>query len=132
MRGRLTTKVLVAAAFCAPIVAACGPGFGGTNAADDREAPSLVGTWTPSDGTAEKIFSEDGPCENVFYNNGRPLDIGGAMSCQLSSAADSDGRYKLLVTQGPNRATYLVEFQGSDAAAVYTTKGTLLYNLTRF
>ena len=112
------------------MVTACG-GIDGFSAGADP-APSLVGTWTPSDGTAEKIFTADGPCQNAFYSNGKPLDIGGPSSCQLSSSKDSDGRYKLLVTQGPNRATYLVEFHGTDSASVYTSKGAALYDLTRF
>jgi hypothetical protein len=112
------------------MAAACG-GLDGFTAAGDP-APSLVGTWTPSDGTAEKVFTADGPCRNAFYSNGKPLDIGGPSSCQLSSTKDSDGRYKLLVTQGPNRATYLVEFHSADSATVYTSKGKILYTLTRF
>jgi len=48
---------------------------------------SLYGTWTPSDGTSAKSFNEDGSCRGFFYvsRTGKPLDIGGAMSCQLRS-----------------------------------------------
>lgn len=95
---------------------------------------SLYGSWTPSDGTSTKIFNESGSCRGFYYvsSTGKPLDIGGPMTCQLSSSADSSGRYKLLVTQGPNEATYLVEFDGPDAATVYTRSGKELYQLTRF
>lgn len=95
---------------------------------------SLYGTWTSSDGTSTKSFSEDGRCRGFFYvsSTGKQLDIGGPMSCQLSSSPDSSGRYKLLVTQGPNEATYLVEFDGSDAATVFTKSGKQLYQLSRF
>jgi hypothetical protein len=54
------------------------------------------------------------------------------MTCQLSSKADSSGRYQLMVRQSPNRATYLIEFNGSDQASVYTKSGQLLYTMTRF
>lgn len=112
----------------ADVVSGCG-----TGGADGKgHTPSLAGTWTASDGSSAKVFSEDGSCENAYYNDGKPLDIGGPMSCHLSSAADSNGRYKLMVTQGPNRATYLVEFRGDDAADVLEPNGTLLYSLKRF
>lgn len=94
--------------------------------------PSLYGTWTSSDGTSNKVFDEDGRCKGFFYDDGKPLDIGGPMSCQLSSKPTSSGRYQLNVTQGPNEATYLVEFNGDDAATVYTRSGSKLYQLERF
>lgn len=105
----------------------------GCGAAND-EKPSLVGTWTSSDGTPEKTFGEGdlGNCSGFFYNRGEPLDTGGPMTCQLSAEPDESGRYQLLVTQTGNRATYLVEFSGSDGANVYTKGGDLLYSLTRF
>jgi hypothetical protein len=92
---------------------------------------SLGGTWTASDG--ETItFSDDGPCENAFYSDGKPLDIGGPMTCHLSSKPDSSGRYQLIVRQSPNKRTYLVEFTGDDKASVYTKNGELIYTITRF
>ncbi|MGV0791158.1 hypothetical protein [Mycolicibacterium sp. XJ1819] len=92
---------------------------------------SISGTWTTSDG--ETItFSDDGPCEDAFYASGKPLDIGGPMTCHLSSNPDSSGRYQLIVRQEPNKATYLVEFTGADTASVYTRKGELIYTMTRF
>lgn len=105
-------------------------GCGATN----DEKPSLLGTWTSSDGTSEKTFGEGdlGNCSGFYYNRGKPLDTGGPMTCQLSAEPDDSGRYQLLVTQTGNRATYLVEFSGSDEAIVYTKGGDLLYSLTRF
>lgn len=128
--ARMITFGLAAAAavLLTGVVSGCG-----TAGVDGKgPAPSLAGTWTASDGSSAKVFSEDGSCENAYYNDGKPLDIGGPMSCHLSSAADSNGRYKLMVTQGPNRATYLVEFRGDDAADVLEPNGTLLYSLSRF
>jgi hypothetical protein len=92
---------------------------------------SIAGTWTASDG--ETItFSDDGPCENAFYSDGKPLDIGGPMTCHLSSKPDSSGRYQLIVRQSPNKMTYLVEFTGDDTASLYTKNGELIYTMTRF
>lgn len=94
---------------------------------------SLFGSWESSDGT-DKTFGSNGSCKGFFYDSstGKPLDIGGPSSCELSSSQDDTGRYRLKVTQGPNRGTYLVEFHGDDTATVYTKSGTELYRLTRF
>ncbi|MCX2934992.1 hypothetical protein ORI20_32540 [Mycobacterium sp. CVI_P3] len=97
----------------------------------DGDPHSLVGIWSSSDGTADKTFADDGLCDGFYYSHGEPLDIGGPMFCQLSTQPDSAGRYKLIVSQSPNRSTYLVEFHGGDSASVYTTTGSLLYELTR-
>ena len=106
------------AASAPPLPAASGP-------------QSIAGTWTASDD--ETItFSDDGPCENAFYSDGKPLDIGGPMTCHLSTKPDSSGRYQLIVRQSPNKMTYLVEFTGGDTASVYTRKGGLLYTMSRF
>ncbi|WP_179476133.1 hypothetical protein [Mycolicibacterium vinylchloridicum] len=109
---------------------------GGASAPDPTAAASdggsLVGTWESSDNTGTKSFSSDGRCDGFFYNSGKPLDIGGPMECALASKPDSAGRYKLVVTQGPNKATYSVQFSGDDAATVYAKDGTRLYDLTRF
>ena len=97
----------------------------------DSGPRSIAGTWTASDG--ETItFSDDGPCEDAFYSDGKPLDIGGPMTCHLSSKPDSSGRYQLIVRQSPNKMTYLVEFTGDDTASVYTRTGELIYTMTRF
>ena len=90
-----------------------------------------MGTWTSSD-RETKVFRENGACEGAFYLEGKPLDIGGPMTCALSSKPDSSGRYQLMVRQSPNQATYLVEFKSSDEASVYTKSGQLLYTITRF
>ncbi|TDO15165.1 hypothetical protein EV580_3307 [Mycobacterium sp. BK086] len=109
---------------------------GGASAPDPTSAASgggsLFGTWESSDNTGTKRFNSDGRCDGFFYNGGKPLDIGGPMECAISSKPDSAGRYKLVVTQGPNKATYSVQFSGDDAATVYAKDGTRLYDLTRF
>lgn len=127
MRAAISrTSVAASLGFLSLVAVGCG-------AAND-EKPSLLGTWTSSDGTPEKTFGEGdlGNCSGFFYNRGKPLDTGGPMTCQLSAEPDDSGRYQLLVTQTGNRATYLVEFSGSDEANVYTKGGDLLYSLARF
>lgn len=94
---------------------------------------AVVGEWTASDGTGTKLFTESGGrCEGFYYSNGEPLDIGGPMTCSISSRADAQGRYTLEVTQSMNEARYLIEFTDSEHAAVYEPDGTLLYELRRF
>ncbi|MGW6619710.1 hypothetical protein ACWF99_00685 [Nocardia sp. NPDC055002] len=96
-------------------------------------AEAMAGTWTASDGTGTKTFNSDGGrCDGFFYNNGEPLDIGGPMTCSISSKADTEGRYTLIVTQSPNRAKYLVEFTDAEHASVFDASGTELYDLERF
>lgn len=97
------------------------------------DASAMVGTWSASDGTGTKTFSgSGGPCDGLYYNQGKPLDIGGPSTCVLSSKADTAGRYTLVVTQSVNRASYKIEFTGSDHAIVYDSAGTRLYELERF
>ena len=119
--------ILLAASSATSVLGACAAGA-------EPTPPSLVGQWTPSDGTNLKVVGDTGVCKGFFYDSstGKPLDIGGPMSCSLSSKMDSDGRYRLAVTQGPNSATYLVRFDTADHATVYTKSGTKLYGLERF
>lgn len=130
----VTRKPSIAVGFAVLSLVAVGCGAFPGQGDGGEEKPSLVGTWSSSDGTPEKTFGEAdlGNCSGFFYNRGRPLDTGGPMTCQLSADPDAAGRYRLLVTQTGNRATYLVEFAGSNRADVYTKDGTLLYSLTRF
>lgn len=94
---------------------------------------AIVGTWTASDGTGTKTFNSDGgSCDGFFYSNGEPLDIGGPMTCSISSKPDAQGRYTLVVTQSPNRASYRVEFTDTDHASVFDASGSKLYELERF
>lgn len=71
---------------------------------------SIDGVWSASDGSI-KTISSNGACTGMYYNGGQPLDIGGPMSCALSSG-QTDGYYTLVVTQPPNQASYQVEFNG--------------------
>jgi hypothetical protein len=103
--------------------------FGGPAEAD---ASTVVGNWTASDGTGNKSFSSDGQCDGVFYNQGKPLDIGGPMSCALSEKPDSNGLYTLRVTQSMNKATYKLRFDSTDHATVFDSAGQKLYELERF
>lgn len=127
--------VLCAAAFSVLGALVCGPcdlGVGDAGAAPNPpQAPSLTGTWTSSDGKT-KIFGADGSCEGAYYAGGKPLDIGGPMTCQLSSQPDSSGKYQLMVRQGPNSAIYVIEFHGSSEASVSTKSGQPLYTITKF
>lgn len=95
-------------------------------------SPSLVGNWRADDGTGMKVISSDGRCSGMYYTGpGEPLDIGGGMSCSLSSKKGSDGRYSLVVSQPPNQETLMVSFNGNDDATVYDSSGTRLFSMTR-
>ncbi|MGW5924219.1 hypothetical protein ACWFPY_34945 [Nocardia fluminea] len=98
-----------------------------------RGTEAMAGTWKASDGTGTKTFGSDGGrCDGFFYSNGEPLDIGGPMTCTISSKPDAKGLYTLIVTQGPNRAEYLVEFTDPEHATVFDSSGTELYDLEGF
>ena len=92
---------------------------------------TMVGTWASSDGTGTKIFTGKGPCDGFYYNNGAPLDIGGPMTCALSSKPDAQGFYSLTVSQAPNQSSYKIQFDSVDHAVVYTNRGQRLYELSR-
>jgi hypothetical protein len=94
-------------------------------------APDLAGNWSADDGTGTKVINEAGACRGMFYSGGKPLDIGGGMSCSLSEKKGADGRYSLVVSQPPNQASYQVEFSGNDAATVYNGAGARLYSMKR-
>lgn len=94
-------------------------------------APDLTGNWLADDGTGTKVINEAGACRGMFYTGGKPLDIGGGMSCSLSDKKGSNGRYSLIVSQPPNEASYQVEFHGNDSAMVYDGSGARLYSMKR-
>lgn len=94
-------------------------------------APELTGNWSADDGTGTKVINEAGACRGMFYSGGKPLDIGGGMSCSLSDKKGSDGRYSLVVSQPPNEASYQVEFNGDDSATVYDKSGARLYSMEK-
>lgn len=93
--------------------------------------PSLVGNWSPDDGSGVKVVTAEGPCQGMYYNGGKPLDIGGGMSCSVASEKGSDGRYSLVVSQPPNQASYSLDFTSKDAVTVYDSSGTAIYSMTR-
>ena len=99
-------------------------------AACSSAPPSLTGNWKSSDGTPMKVVAQNGLCRGMYYNAGKPLDIGGGMSCSLSGQKDSNGRYSLVVSQPPNEATYTVSFEGNDKATVYDGSKAI-YTMTR-
>lgn len=80
--------------------------------------PSIEGVWQPDDGTGVKTIRADGTCSGMYYNQGRPLDIGNVATCQLSSSPGDDGSYTLVVEQAPNQASYGVRFNGDDQMTV--------------
>lgn len=90
-----------------------------------RDPRIIVGSWTSSDNAGTKSFSgNNGPCEGFYYHNGQPLDIGGPMTCRISSQSDANGRYTLQVTQKPNQASFKIAFDSADQASVYSSDGT--------
>ncbi|HEY9327516.1 MAG TPA: hypothetical protein VIS09_04645 [Streptomyces sp.] len=100
---------------------------------DEGKARSavMVGTWKTLGSSSPKVFGEDGRCSGFYYNNGAPLDIGGPMTCTVSSTPDADDRYTLVVTQSPNQATYKVAFDTPDHALVYSSTGQKIYEINR-
>lgn len=78
----------------------------------------IVGVWEPDDGTGAKTINGDGSCSGMFYNSGRPLDIGGPMTCSLS-AEESGGLHTLVVRQEPNQQELGIEFVDADTVEVY-------------
>ncbi|WP_371659510.1 hypothetical protein [Streptomyces sp. NBC_00280] len=104
-----------------------------TSSGGDEKADSaaMVGNWKTSDSSSPKVFGEDGRCAGFYYNNGAPLDIGGPMTCTISSTPDADDRYTLVVTQSPNQATYKVAFDTADHALVYSSMGQKIYEMNR-
>ena len=78
--------------------------------------PTLAGIWQPDDGSGTKIINEDGSCGGMYYDSGRPLDIGGVATCTLGDKA-TDGAYSLVVRQPPNEATYLIRFDDDTACS---------------
>ncbi|THA74468.1 hypothetical protein E6R60_20255 [Streptomyces sp. A0642] len=117
--------VLVAAFFgIRALTASSGGGEKGGSAA-------MVGSWKTSGSSSTKVFGEDGRCSGFYYNNGAPLDIGGPMTCTISSTPDADDRYTLVVTQSPNEATYKVAFDTADHAQVYSSTGQKIYEIDR-
>lgn len=93
-------------------------------------APSIIGVWSPDDGSGIKTVNENGQCSGMYYNGTTPLDIGGGMTCQLGNES-SDGTYTLVVLQPPNERTYHVRFDGSDTAILQDSAGNVIVTLTR-
>lgn len=106
---------------------------GETRRTTNTDASAIAGTWTASDGTGTKTFSTSGGiCDGFYYAQGQPLDIGGPMTCVISTKADAQGRHTLVVTQSVNRSSYKIEFADEDHATVFDNSGTRLYELERF
>lgn len=83
---------------------------------------ALIGTWTPSDGTAPKIFTANG---------GACTGFGADSTCTLATAPDPAGRYTLVVLESAESARYGVEFVAADHLVVYDAAGSRLYDLDR-
>lgn len=116
-----TTRALALAVGLAATLAACG-----------SSAPDPTGVWAASDGSGTKTIGSNGVCTGMYYNQGKPLDIGGGMTCTLSSQKASDGTYAMVVSQPPNQTTYRVAFTGKNAMAVSdAASGKLIVTLTR-
>ena len=81
----------------APTQEAAAPGQG-----MEIEPAMLVGLWAAEKGLEAQV-APDGRCQGLYFHQGQQLDIGGPMTCQLGSKQDSEGGYKLQVTQQPNQ-----------------------------
>jgi hypothetical protein len=90
----------------------------------------IVGNWTPSDGSGMKVIASSGACQGMYYNQGKPLDIGGGMTCSYSQNADSAGMHSLVVSQPPNQETLKLKFVDADTVEVYSGSK-LLFTMKR-
>lgn len=84
--------------------------------------PDVYGVWVPDDGSGTKTIEEDGRCSGMYYNNGEPLDIGGAMVCTVGDVGD-DGEFTIVVEQPPNKQTYTAEFADDDTLVLSDNAG---------
>lgn len=91
---------------------------------------NIVGNWKASDGSGTKVITADGACTGMYYYKGRPLDIGGPMSCSFSEKAGSDGSHTMVVQQPPNSTTLHLRFIDADTVEV-SSKGSTLFTMTR-
>lgn len=95
-------------------------------------APDPSGVWASSDGSATKTIRADGACSGMYYNAGKPLDIGGPMTCTFSSEKSADGTYALVVAQPPNQKTMKVSFTGKNTMQLIDpASGKVVVTLTR-
>ncbi|MFC8047644.1 hypothetical protein [Nocardia sp. NPDC057353] len=99
------------------------PSAGGGPAGTGKAGPeAILGTWTPSDGTAPRTFTANG---------GACTGFGAATTCTLATAPDPAGRYTLVVERAADSARYEVEFVAADHLVVYDAAGARLYELDR-
>ncbi|MFC8527635.1 hypothetical protein [Nocardia sp. NPDC057227] len=115
--GLITGSDLPTTESAPPSSAATGPAGTGKAGPD-----ALIGTWTPSDGTAPKIFTTNG---------GTCTGFGTAANCTLAIAPDPAGRYALVVRQSADSSHYELEFLAADHLVVYDAGGSRLYELDR-
>lgn len=101
----------------------------GSSACGGSSDDNIVGNWSSSDGTSKAIL-ENGSCTGMYYNAGRPLDIGGGMTCSFSTETDSDGTHSMVVSQPPNQETLHLKFLTADKVEV-SMNGAVLVTLTR-
>lgn len=121
LQGRVVRRVMACVLAIGVMVTMTGCG---------GSTPELTGVWRGDDGTGLKTVSADGSCSGMYYNNGKPLDIGGGMTCTLGEK-DQDGDYILVVRQPPNQRSYHVQFEGSDTAILLEDSGDVVVTLTR-
>lgn len=103
----------------------------GLTACGSDGPPDHTGMWSASDGSGIKTLGAGGDCSGMYYSDGRPLDIGGGMTCRLSEEAHSDGTYTMLVRQPPNERTYRVSFPDEDTMVLLDSSGSEIVTLTR-
>lgn len=91
----------------------------------------IVGNWSPSDGTAVKVITKDGQCRGMYYDRGKPLDIGGGMTCSFSEKKDSEGFHSMVVSQPPNQMTLKLKFADADTVEVHDSGGKKIVTMKR-
>lgn len=127
MGTSLATVMRLTAAACVLAVAGLGTGgcAGGSEQTDD-----IVGNWLAEDGSV-KTIDGTGACTGMYFDNGRPLDIGGPMRCTFSEETGENDRHVMVVTQGSNQQTLRLEFLAPDAVMVFDGYGRRIAKLAR-
>lgn len=92
--------------------------------------PDIAGVWTASDGSASKVISDDGNCNNMLYDGNTMQEIAKPGMCAITGVADGGG-YTLKVEQTGQTATYTATFSDHDDTIALSEGGHTFVTLTR-